>query len=66
MLLLKMGPEIPSRARRTVPALRRSEKEDGRRPSKFLVDIKTWNVRLASSWTDFLAPVVCWGTLQFI
>ena len=32
MLLLKMGPEVPSRARRALPALRRSEKEGGRRP----------------------------------
>merc|ERR1712105_580958 len=37
MLLLKMGPEVPSRARRALPALRRSEKEDGRRPFEFLV-----------------------------
>ena len=29
-----MGPEVPSRARRALPALRRSEKEDGRRPSE--------------------------------
>ena len=34
MLLLKMGPEVPSRA---LPALRRSEKEDGCGPSEFLV-----------------------------
>ena len=34
MLLLKMGPEVPSRARRALPALRRSENEDGRRPSE--------------------------------
>ena len=33
MLLLKMGPEVPS------GALRRSEKEDGHRPSEFLVTI---------------------------
>ena len=31
MLLLKMGPEVPSRARRALPALRRSEKEGVRR-----------------------------------
>ena len=29
-----MGPEVPSRARRALPALRRSENEDGRRPSE--------------------------------
>ena len=29
-----MGPEVPSRARRALPALHRSENEDGRRPSK--------------------------------
>ena len=29
MLLLKMGPEVPSRARRALPALRRSEKAVG-------------------------------------
>merc|ERR1712074_519328 len=34
LLLLKMGPEVPSRARRALPALRRSENEDGRRPSE--------------------------------
>ena len=28
MLLLKMGPNVPSRARRAPPALRRSVKED--------------------------------------
>ena len=39
MLLLKMGPEVPSRARRALPALCRSDKEDGRRPSEFLVSI---------------------------
>jgi len=37
MLLLKMGPEVPSRA---LPALRRSKKEDGCRPSEFLVSIE--------------------------
>ena len=37
MLLLKMGPEVSSRARRALPALRRSKKEDGHRPSEFLV-----------------------------
>ena len=42
MLLLKMGPEVPSRARRALPALRRSEKEDGLRPSEFLVVKKTY------------------------
>ena len=36
-----MGPEVPSRARRALPALHRSEKEDGHRPSKFLVPINT-------------------------
>jgi len=30
MLLLKMGPEVSSRARRALPALRRSKKEGGR------------------------------------
>ena len=34
---LQPGPEAPSRARRALPALRMSEKEDGRRPSEFLV-----------------------------
>ena len=29
-----MRPEVPSRARRALPALRRSENEDGRRPSE--------------------------------
>ena len=29
-----MGPEVPSRARRALPALRRSENEDGHRPSE--------------------------------
>ena len=33
-----MGPEVSSRARRALPALCRSKKEDGRRPSEFLVD----------------------------
>ena len=42
MLLLKMGPEVPSRARRALPALCRSEKEDGHRPSKFLVSQKEY------------------------
>ena len=32
-----MRPEVPSRARRLLPALHRREKEDGRRPSEFLV-----------------------------
>jgi len=36
-VLNMMGPEVPSRARRALPALRRSEKEDGCRPSEFLV-----------------------------
>ena len=40
MLLLKMRPEVPNRARRALAALRRSEKEDGRRPSEFLVNTK--------------------------
>ena len=35
MLLLKMGPEVPSRARSALPALRKSEKEGGRRSPKF-------------------------------
>ena len=35
MLLLKMGPEVPSKAWRALPAL--CEKEDGCRPSEFLV-----------------------------
>jgi len=34
-----MGPEVPSRAGRALPALSRREKEDGRRPSEFLVII---------------------------
>ena len=38
MLLLKMGPEVSSRARRALPALRRGKKEDGHRPSEFLVN----------------------------
>ena len=49
MLLLKMGPEVPSRARRALPALRRREKEDGRRPSEFLVEINValmWGKKL--------------------
>ena len=33
-----MGPEVPSRARRALPALCRSEKEDGRRPPECLVN----------------------------
>ena len=32
MLLLKIGPKVPSRAQRAPPALRRSEKEGGHRP----------------------------------
>ena len=44
MLLLKMGPEVPSRARRALPALRRSDKEDGRRPSEFLVIVNISSV----------------------
>ena len=32
MLLLKMGPEVPIRAQRALPAIHRSEKEGGRRP----------------------------------
>ena len=39
MLLLKMGPEVPSRARRALPALRRSKNEDGRRPSECSRDL---------------------------
>ena len=38
-----MGPEVPSRARRALPAPRRSEKEDGCRPSEFLVDINWYS-----------------------
>ena len=34
MLLLKMGPKVPSRALRAPPALRRSEKEGGCGPPK--------------------------------
>ena len=40
MLLLKMGPEVPSRAQRALPALRRSEKEGGRRPPELSRSIK--------------------------
>ena len=35
MLLHKMGPEVPSRARTALPALQRNEKEGGHRPPKF-------------------------------
>ena len=37
MLLLKMGPEVPSRAWRALPALCRNEKEDGHKPFEFLI-----------------------------
>jgi len=35
MLLLKMGPEVPSRAQRALQALCRSEKEGGCMPPEF-------------------------------
>ena len=35
MLLLNMWLEVPSRARRALPAIRRSEKEGGRGPPEF-------------------------------
>ena len=49
-----MEPEVPSRARRALPALRRSEKEDGRRPSEFLVLIMDgfWCLRCISNHID--------------
>ena len=40
MLLLKMGPEVHSRAQRALPALHRSEKEGGHRPPEFSHTIK--------------------------
>ena len=40
MLLLKMGPKVPSTAQRTPPALRMSEKEGGRRPPEPSCGIK--------------------------
>ena len=46
MLLLKMGPEVPSRARRALPALRRSEKEGVCRtpePSRYMKFV-VWGV----------------------
>ena len=42
-----MGPEVPSRAQMALPALRRSEKEDGHRPSEFLVTLKKGMRRMA-------------------
>ena len=52
MLLLKMGPEVPSRARRALPSVCRSEKEDGRRPSEFLVNKMYFGILdiLRSQW----------------
>ena len=55
MLLLKIGPEVLSRAQGALPALPRSEKEDGHRPSKFLIIItleKTRNTRNAGDARD--------------
>ena len=43
MLLLKMGPEVYSMDRRALPPIHRSEKEDGCRPSEFLI-VQTQNI----------------------
>ena len=48
MLLLNMGPKVPSRAGRAPPALCRSEKEGGRRAPK--------PSRLVNSYTANYVP----------
>ena len=60
MLLLKMGPEVPSKARRALPALRRSEKEDGRRPSEFLVIQNLTNLEDSCAVINILWSPIKW------
>ena len=59
-----MGPEVPSRARRALPALRRSEKEDGCRLSEFIV-LKMYQILNNEKFGRptailFLAPAEGW------
>ena len=59
MLLLKMGPEVPSRAPRALPALRRSKKEGGRRPPELVCVIKaTWLIL-------FYKKIICNTTILY-